>query len=305
MRRFLVGRLAFALALVLMAYVGVYLLTSLAPGDAGDGHIASAAARSRERTRLGLDRPLPERLASRLGHLATLDLGTSVRYRQPVFPLVRQRASSTVQAGTAALLLALAIGIPAGVLATRSRSRVVRHAIATSSILLLSLPALVVALLLLVVTSGTGLSSLTVMVIALALPAAALLERLQARAMAGVLRDPCLAAARARGVPARSVTWHHAWPLSLPSVLGLAGVIAGQLLSGTLAIELVVARTGLGSLTFDALQDRDVDLAAACAATVALIVGLVSLSADALQLWVDPRISNADDGPAAMPPAAR
>ncbi len=300
MRRFLVGRLAFALALVLIAYVGVFLLTGLAPGDAAGDYLGSEATLRLERVRLGLDRSLPARLAARLSRLPTLDLGTSTRFGQPVLALVTGRATSTVQAGAAALLLALALGIPAGVVAARSSSTVLRHGIATLSILLLSLPALVVALLLLLLTSGAGLPSLATMVIALALPAAALLERLQSRALGGVLHDPCLTAARARGVPADRVTWHHAWPLSLPAVLGLAGIIAGQLLSGTLAIELVLARSGLGRLTFEALQARDVELAAACAAAVALIVSLVSLTADALHLWLDPRVGAADDTAAAI-----
>ena len=304
MRRFLAARLTFALAVVLLAYIGVYLLIGLAPGEAGGEFIGSDTARAIERARLGLDRPLLERLASRLARLPALDLGTSSRYGQPVLSLVLGRATTTLQAGGAALALALAIGIPAGVIAARSSSRALRHGIGAVSILLLSLPALVVALVLLMLGSGTGFPALAVMVIALALPAAALLERLQARAMDDVVRSPCLAAARARGVPARAVTWRHAWPLSLPAVLGLAGVIAGQLLSGTLAIELVSARTGLGYLTFDALQARDVDLAAGCAAAIALIVGLVTLTADGLQLWLDPRISTEDDalGPA-RPPA--
>lgn len=308
MRRFLAGRLVFALALVLVAYIGVYLLTGLAPGDAAGDHLGSEATLALQRARLGLDRPLLERLASRLWHLPSLDLGTSARFGQPVLALVAQRAASTVQAGAAALLLALVLGIPAGVLAARASSAVVRHCIATLSVLLLSLPALVMALLLLLLTSGTGLPSLVLMVVALALPAAALLERLQARALHGVLRDPCLTAARARGVPAAQVTWRHAWPLSVPAVLGLAGVIAGQLLSGALAIELIAVQSGLGMLTFDALQSRDVELAAACAAAVALIVSVVSLSADALHLWLDPRVSIASDtaaaaGAAAGPPA--
>ena len=86
----------------------------------------------------------------------------------------------------------------------------------------------------------------------------------------------------------------------MPAVLGLAGTIAGQLLSGALAVELVTSRSGLGLLTFEALQARDMDLAAGCAGTVALIVGLVAFSADVVQAWMDPRIAILDDQ-AALP----
>ncbi len=131
--------------------------------------------------------------------------------------------------------------------------------------------------------------SFLVMVIALALPAAAVIERLQSRAMDVVAREPCLQAARARGIPRVTLTWRHAWPLSLPAVFGVVGVLAGHLLSGALAIELVTARSGLGLLTYEALMARDFDLAAGCAAAAALIVGTATLGADVLQTWIDPR----------------
>ncbi|AMY12800.1 Oligopeptide transport system permease protein OppB [Luteitalea pratensis] len=300
MRRRLVGRLVFALVLAVVAFAGVYVLTDLAPGDPLEDEMRSSSSVDAKRHQLGLDRPLPVRLAIRMARLAVLDLGTSLRYDQPVLTLVAQRATTTLQAGLAALLLALLIGVPAGVLASRSTSRVVRHGIAGVSILLLSIPALVFALLLAVIATSGGLPSFAVMVISLALPAAALIERLQARGLDGVQHERCLDAARARGVPRRIITWRHAWPLSLPAVLGLAGTIAGQLLSGALAVELVTSRSGLGLLTFEALHARDMDLAAGCAGTVALIVGLVAFSADVIQAWMDPRIAILDDQ-AALP----
>lgn len=291
MRRALAGRLAFALLLVVLAFIGVYLLTELAPGDGLDDGMRSTRSRAAELAARGLDRSLPSRLATRLLRLGTLDLGTSLRYDQPVLSLVATRSIGTLQAGGAALVLALLLGIPAGVLASRSRSRVVRQAISGISVVLLSVPALVVALVLAVFASGAGIPALAVMVISLALPAAATIERLQARAMDAAQGELCLDAARARGVPRQAITWRHAWPLSLPAVLGLVGTIAGQLLSGALAIELVTGRNGLGQLTFDALMARDVNLAAGCAAAVALIVGLVTVAADAVQVWMDPRVS--------------
>ncbi|BCS35860.1 peptide ABC transporter permease [Luteitalea sp. TBR-22] len=289
MRRALAGRLAFAIALVLVAFIGVYLLTGLAPGDPLDDGTRSPASVAAERVRLGMDRPLVARLTQRVARLATLDLGTSLRYGQPVLPLLVDRTARTLRAGAAALLLALALGIPAGVAASRSSSRLVRRSIDVASIVLLSLPALVIALGLAVVASGLGLSSYAVMVTALALPAWAVVARAQARALDEVAGATCLAAARARGVPAAAITWRHAWPLSLPAVLGLLGVVAGQVLSGALAIELVTARSGLGLLTFEALTSRDIDLAAGCAGTAALIVGACTLAADAVLAWVDPR----------------
>lgn len=294
MARRLAARAAFAIALVVIAFVGVYVLVALAPGDglAADG-MRSREALAAERVRLGLDQPVLTRLAHRLTALTTLDLGTSTRFGRPVRQLVVERALATLRAGGLALLLALALGIPAGVLASHTRSRALRGAIGAVSMTLLSIPALVLALLLGVLAVRAGASSLLVMVVALALPAAALFERAQARALDAVLHEPWLLAVRARGIPAAQVTWRHAWPLSLPPVLGIVGVVASHLLSGALAIELVTARVGLGRLTFEALVSRDLDLAAGCAGAAALIVGAVTFAADAVHVWLDPRLWDA------------
>ena len=99
MRRRLVGRLVFALVLAVVAFAGVYVLTDLAPGDPLEDEMRSSSSVDAKRHQLGLDRPLPVRLAIRLGRLAALDLGTSVRYDQPVLTLVAQPATSSWHAG--------------------------------------------------------------------------------------------------------------------------------------------------------------------------------------------------------------
>ncbi|MGI8673394.1 MAG: ABC transporter permease subunit [Luteitalea sp.] len=291
MLRALAARLVFAVLLVVLAFAGAYVLIAAAPGSdqVGADEGLSRDQRARERARLGLDRPVTIRVADRLRRLAVLDLGTSRQYGRPVRSLVIERASATVQAGLLALLLAVALGIPAGVVATRTRWPALRQLIATVSVALLSMPPLVLALALAAAAATTAVPSLLVTVVALALPAAALLERLQARALSEALQERCLHAARARGVPDRRVTWRHAWPLSVPAVLGVGGVIGSHLVSGSLAVELVTSRPGLGLLTSQALMTRDADLAAGCAGAAALLVGAVTFAADALQLWLDPR----------------
>lgn len=292
MLRRLAGRLVFALLLPILAFAGAFLLTALAPGDplAGrDAGVVSRQALAAERRQLGLDRPVAERLTRRMIGLAQLDLGRSIRYGRPVRALIVERVGSTLRAGGTALLVALLVGIPAGVVVAGRRRGAARQFVSAISLAVLSVPALVLALLLTTIGGLTPLPPFVIMTMALALPAAALLERAQARALREVLADTALRAARARGVPHLVVTWRHAWPLSLPAVLGIASIVGSQLLSGALAIELVTARSGLGLLTYEALLARDPDLAAGCAAAAALLVGLVTLTADALHLWVDPR----------------
>jgi peptide/nickel transport system permease protein len=291
MLRALAGRLLFAVLLVLVAFVAAFVLTALAPGDeAPDDGLSTLASAGRTRTRLGLDEPVLTRLGRRLAGAASLDLGESTIYGRPVLPLVLERTANTLRAGLTALVAAMALGVPFGVLASRTRRRPLRVAIVSVSVVLLSLPALVIALLLSLLGTTVGLPPFAVMTISLTLPAAALIERLQARAMTEALDETCLRAVQARGVPRAAVTWRHAWPLSLPAVLGVAGIVASHLVSGALAVELITGRSGLGLLTWYALNGRDANLASACAAMAASLVGVVTLVADATLLAIDPRL---------------
>jgi len=294
MLRALAGRVVFAIILVVVAFAAAFLVTALAPGELSDDGPLTHEQTTAERARLRLDQPVALRLARRLAAAATLDFGESTAFNRPVLPLLVERTAVTLTAGLSALGLAILTGIPLGVLASRTRHRWLRGGIAAVSVLLLSIPALVVALLLTLLGASIGLPSFAVMTIALALPAAALLERLQARAMTTAVDATCLRAAEARGVPRTVVTWRHAWPLSLSAVLGVGSIVASHLLSGALAVELITTRPGLGLLTLQALMGRDSNLAAACAGMAALLVGIVTLAGDVVQLSIDPRL-RADD----------
>jgi hypothetical protein len=109
--------------------------------------------------------------------------------------------------------------------------------------------------------------------VALALPVAASLERLQSAAFREALADPSVAAARARGIPRGRLLWRHAWRLSLKPVLAIYGIIVGSVLSGSFAVEIVTSWPGLGALTFEALRARDLYLVAGCAAAGAAVPG--------------------------------
>ncbi len=285
-------RLPFFAALVASAFFGAFLLTALAPGDAAYQALGRGTdAYDAERARLGVDRPVGERLRTRLRRMMRLDLGTSARFGVPVLPLVAERAGRTLLAGSLALGVALAVGIPAGLASARLRRPLVRRLAGAAALVVVSVPSLVLAMVLAVLFARLRVPTLLVVVLALALPAAALVERLQASAFRDVMAGPYARAARARGLSERQAAWRHAWPLSLPAVLGVLSLVGSQLVSGSLAVELVTGWPGLGRLTYDALLARDADLAAACAAAAAMLVGLVVLLADIVQAAVDPRVT--------------
>jgi ABC-type dipeptide/oligopeptide/nickel transport system permease component len=243
-----------------------------------------------------------------LGGVLRLDFGESLKYRRPVGGILADRVRNTLYLGTAALLLATALGVPAGVL-TASRTGPLRAAARGVSLLLLSTPPLVTSFVLLLLAARTGwlpvggfttaagvvdlatiVSYLAVPALSLALPLAALVERLQSEAMREALDEPCVHAARARGCSRRRAIWRHAFPLSLRPVLSIYGVIVGGALSGSLAVELVTAWPGLGALMYDALVARDFPLAAGCATAGTAVLAAGILAADVGLAILDPRV---------------
>jgi len=126
--------------------------------------------------------------------------------------------------------------------------------------------------------------------LALSLPLAAMLERLQAQATLEALSAPDLVAAAARGLPPARLVWIHAARQSLRPVLGVYGIVIGSLFSGSLAVEFVTAWPGLGRLMYDALVGRDLFLVAGCALAGAIFLAVGNLIADLVRSLVDPRV---------------
>jgi peptide/nickel transport system permease protein len=139
-----------------------------------------------------------------------------------------------------------------------------------------------------------GLSHLVVPTLALALPIAALLERLQSQAIAESMQRPSTAAARARGIPEPRVIWRHGWRQSLAPVLAIYGVIVGTLFSGSFAVEIVTSWPGLGALMRQALMSRDTYLVAGCAAAGAAFLAAGILAGDLAHALADPRVTLED-----------
>lgn len=310
---YILRRAARAALLVAAVASAAMLLVHLAPGDAFSAFDVDPAVAAAERARLGLDRPFLAQYADWLGRLLTLDFGQSVRFHRPVGELLAERVGNTLLLGVAALVLALGIGLPAGVFTGRSERTLLSRGIGAASLLLVSMPPLVTALVLLLAATRTGwlpaggfdtvtgggpldflataVRYLPLPALALALPIAASLERLQSQSIAEALRQPCVAAARARGLSPARTTWVHAWRLSLTPILGVLGIVIGTVLSGSFVVEIVMSWPGLGDLMFQALVARDVHLAAGCAAVGAALLSLGLVAADIALAMADPRVA--------------
>jgi peptide/nickel transport system permease protein len=290
-----------------------FVAGSVAAGDFASQSLGFGAAASRVETlraTLHLDRPLAERYRAWALGLLRLDAGRSVLYGRPAGPLVLERAGHTIVLAALAGVVALGFGIVLGSISGSDRRSWIAQAIAAMSTICVSIPPLLASVLFVWMAAVTGLApiaasgayttgagdlagaaaQLIVPALALGVPIAAAIERIQARAVADALATPCIVAARARGVPPGQVVWRHAARLGASSVAATGGVLAGALVSGSLAVELVTSWPGLGRLAVDALYARDVVLAAACAMTAALLVGLLVVLSDAIVVLIDPRM---------------
>ena len=317
MGRYLLRRLGFALLLVFVVSSAALLLTRLAPGDfTTTDPSLDPVVRARIRAELGLDRSPAVQYFSWLGGAVRFDFGRSMLYSRPVAELVGERALNTAVLATVALVFATALGIPIGIYSGSRTRGVGREVVRALSVVGISVPPLIGSLALVFLAARTGwfpvggmtsaaglemtwtewLADLArhvpVPALALAIPLAASLERLQSQAIASAAREPFVAASQARGLERTQALLRHAWPVSLRPVLGLYGVMIASLFSGSFVVEVITSWPGLGRLMFDALKARDLFLVAGCAATGAVFLACGTLIADLLLAWTDPRVGS-------------
>jgi peptide/nickel transport system permease protein len=311
MLAYLLRRFAFAILLVFTVSSAALILVRVAPGDYADTAAApgtSREAKEQMRARLGLNRSIVQQYGAWVADAARLDFGRSLMYGSPVNGLVREGAINTAVLAATALLAATLLGLPLGIV-SGSRRGLLPDAIRTVSIVLLSLPPLLSSLVLLAVAAGTGwlpvgdmrspgttaspaldlLRHLAIPATALALPIAAMFERMQSQAMAEVVGQPYVLAAFARGVPRSRIVWRDALKPALRPAVAVYGLVVATLLSGSFAVETVTSWPGLGQLMLNALRARDLYLVAGCAAAGSLFLAIGTLVSDVVLTLVDPR----------------
>lgn len=309
MRR-LAGRLAQMLPVALIVTVVIFGLTNLLPGDATItilGEQASADQRARARTAYGLDDPIPVRYASWLFRAVQGDLGRSLRSNEPVTQMLRNRVPVTLELSALSILVAVVIGMPAGVLSARFRGGWVDVVASLVSLCGMAIPYFWLGVLLILAFAvGLGLFppsgyvAFTVDPVAnlrhLALPSltiglafAALVMRQTRAAMLQVLSQDYIRTARAKGLRERSVVMHHGLRNALIPVVTVIGLQIGALLGGAVVTETVFAMPGLGRMLVEGIFQRDFP---AVQGAVLFIVGavlVVNLATDLLYSVLDPR----------------
>ncbi len=300
------SRMALAGATLFGISALVFCLIHLIPGDPVDvmlGEGASLADRESLRQQLGLTAPLSVQFVRYYTNLAALDLGVSLQTQQPIVELLASRAPYTFALAGVALSFALLLALPLGIWAALRPHRWPDHLSAGFALLGGAFPNFVLGPILIVIFAvqlgwlpiGGADSALSVVLPAatLSLGLAAILSRQLRAALLGVLAEPYLRAATARGLPFSTVLRRHALRNAALPVLTVFGMQLGVLLGGAVITETVFAWPGLGTLTIEAIERRDYPVLQACILFISTTYVVINTLTDLVIAWCDPRIDAA------------
>ena len=310
MLRYLLGRLvSLALSLVVASLV-IFAVIEIVPGDPASymlGLNASAETVAALRERLGLNEALPIRYIHWVAGMATGDFGQSYTYKVPVADLVAQRLAVSLPLALYALLLAVLIAFPAGLLAAARRGRAADAAVMGATQVGIALPNFWFAMLLVLTfalhwqlfpAGGfpgwsdplAGVRALTLPAVALALPQAAILARVLRSAMIETLGQDYIRTARAKGLTEGQTMLRHALRNAMIPVLTILGMQFSFLLAGAIIIENVFYLPGLGRLIFQAITQRDLIVVESVVMILVFAVILVTFLVDLAYATIDPRL---------------
>ena len=303
-------RLVLAIPVVWVVVSLVFILIHLVPGDPilemlGEG--ATPADIGALRHQYGLDQPLWRQYLHYWNGVLHGDLGNSIRLHDSVANLVAQRYPYTLALTVTALVIGLALALPAGITAAVRRGRLADQAISVVSLFGLSVPGLVLGPVLIVVFSillgwlpVSGANSggtraiewqyLVLPSIAMGASLAAILTRMVRTAMLEELGQDYIRTARAKGLSERAVVWLHALPNALVPIVTVVGLQFGALLAGAIVTEKIFSWPGLGRLVVDAISNRDYALVQGCLLSIGLTYVLVNLLTDVVYRFVNPRM---------------
>jgi peptide/nickel transport system permease protein/oligopeptide transport system permease protein len=289
-----------------------FLLIRVAPGDParlvlGDYEAADPRAVAQVRKQLGLDRPLPAQYVIYVIDVVRGELGTSFRTGQSVLSEVVSQIGHTMQLAAAAIIVAVVIGIPVGIVAATRRNTWLDYGVLTGSMMALAAPSFWFGILLIYVFAfrfgwfpifgagqpGNALSlahHVALPAIAIGARSAALIARMTRSALLEVLHQDFIRTARAKGVPGRGVVLRHALRNALIPILTIVGLDIAYLLGGAVVIETVFARPGLGKLIVDAIYTRDYPVVQGAILVFATGILLINVLVDIAYTIVDPRV---------------
>ena len=294
----------------------IFTAIRLVPGDAISAMLGTEAGMLTETQRasleayFGIDQPPVQQYFNWLGGVAQGNLGLSMRYGQPVLELILQRFPLTLQLAIMALIVAMLIGIPLGVLSAVKRNSIIDLFARLFALLGLAMPNFLFGTLIIFVLSvyfrylpnsgnytplnvnpAQNLQQMIFPAITLGFAFSASVMRTTRSAMLEVLGQDYMRTARSKGLGEGVVVTRHALRNALIPVVTITGVELGYLLGGTVITEELFALPGIGRLVYNAISQRDYALVQGIALFVALNFVIVNLVVDVVYTAIDPRIS--------------
>jgi peptide/nickel transport system permease protein len=302
MQRYIFRRLLQGVVLLFVLAIIVFALARVTgnPADLMLPDDASAEDRADLMRTLGLDRPLHEQLWTFLSGAVRGDLGRSIRYRKPAVEVFFERLPNTLTLVPLALLGAVLVSIPLGLLAAVYRGTMIDRVCSTVAVLGIATPSFWLGIVLIYVFSITlgwlpsarmgGPAHYVLPVITLSAFLVAGMMRLVRSSVLEVLDSEFVKLARIKGLSSTVVLWKHCLRNALIPVVTLFGVFFALLVTGAIVTETVFAWPGVGRLAYEAVIFRDYPLLQALILLKAIIVLSVNLAVDVLYAYLDPRV---------------
>jgi len=301
--RYILHRVLYMLPVLWLVVSLVFLLIHLVPGDPiqqmlGEG--AAAADIQATRHAYGLDAPLGTQYLRYWTGVLHGNLGVSIRFNQSVTSLIAQRYPYTLELTLAALLVAIALALPAGVRSAQRRDRWDDRVLSVISLFGLSFPNFALGPILILFfaielgwlpVSGTGtVAHIVLPAITMGGALAAILTRMVRTSMLEELSQDYIRTARAKGLPEHTVVYRHALRNAIIPVVTVLGLQFGALLAGAIVTETIFSWPGIGRLTISAISNRDYYLVQGCILAIGLTYVAVNFLTDLLYSAVNPRI---------------
>jgi peptide/nickel transport system permease protein len=318
MLAFVVRRLVQAVLVMLTVAFVAFLLFQYVGDPVAQmlGQDATPEDRARLRAELGLDQPFFVQFATFVGNAAQGDFGISLRQGRSVSTLIKERLPATLELSFAAAIIAVVVGIPAGVYTALRRNSWLAHFLLATSLVGVSLPTFLIGILFILVfavqlgwlpsfgrgdtvalgwwTTGLltakGWQHLILPSITLSLFQLTLILRLVRAEMLEVLRTDYIKFARARGLTDRAVHFGHALKNTLVPVITITGLQLGGIIAFAIVTETVFQWPGMGLLFIQSVQFADIPVMAAYLCLIALVFVVINLIVDLLYFAVDPRL---------------
>jgi len=310
-KTYIARRLLTLIPVALVVATVAFVLIHLAPGDPASVIAGPDATQEDVRKisrQLGLDAPLPVQLLQWYGRLLQGDLGRSIFLRKPVTEAILDRVEPTLLLTTSAIVIAVLIGVPAGVLAARYHNSATDQALMAAALVGISVPNFLAGLLLVLCFSvwlgwfpvagyspledgwPATLRSLVLPALALGVVQSALIARIARSSMLDVLRKQFIIAGRAKGLGERAVIYKHALKNAMIPTVTIIGISFAVLISGAVVIETVFNIPGLGRLIISAVLRRDYPVIQGVVLCIAGVYMLINLAVDLSYVIFDPRV---------------